>query len=312
MSAMALLWRRRSSILDMWLLVVLWAWFIETVLLSMTNTRFSLVWYAGRAFGLSASSFVLLVLLYESTTLYARLALTARAKERERERQQLAVEVIAGSIAHELQQPLTSIVSNSAAGIRLLKQNPPDLGETTTALQEIGSEGRRAGDIIRSIRAALTGARVTMAPVDMSELVRESVEFLRMELQMHQISVQIEATPDLHPVLGNRSQLLQVLANLITNAFEAMIDVTDRPRVLAVRSAFSGPGSVSVTVQDSGPGIAPELAKNIFDPFFTTKARGSGIGLAICRSIIEAHGGEISASPAKEHGSIFRIILPAS
>jgi signal transduction histidine kinase len=311
-SAMVLLWQRRSSVLDMWLLVVLWAWFIETVLLSMTNSRFSLVWYAGRGVGLLASSFVLLVLLYESTTLYARLALAAHAKERERERQRLALEVIAGSIAHELQQPLTAILSNSVAGVQLLRQSPPDLAEASAALRDIGSEGRRAGDIIKSIRAALTGAKSTMAPVDISELVHESVGFLRMELQTHQISVQVDTTPDLPHVLGNKGQLVQVLANLITNAVEAMADLTNRPRMLRVRSALSAADSVSITVEDSGAGIDPEVAKNIFDPFFTTKSRGSGLGLAICRFIIEAHGGQILASPGKEHGSIFHILLPAS
>jgi signal transduction histidine kinase len=311
-SATALLWRRSSSLLDMWLLVVLWAWFIETLLLSMTNSRFSLVWYAGRAFGLLASSFVLLVLLYESTTLYARAALAAGAKARERERQHLALEVIAGSIAHELQQPLAAITSNSAAGIVLLRQTPPDLGETIAALQEIGSEGRRAGDIIESIRAALTGAKLTIAPIDMSELVRESVSFLRIELQSHQVSVQVEAMPGLPAVLGNKGQLVQVITNLITNAMEAMLEVTDRTRELNVRCVLSSPGSVSVSVQDSGSGVDPELAEQIFDPFFTTKARGSGLGLAICRFIIQAHGGQIFAFAAKPHGTVFQILLPAA
>ena len=311
LTAMALLWRRRSSVLDIWLLVVLWAWFIETFLLSMTNSRFSVVWYAGRGFGLLASCFVLLALLYESTTLYARLALAAGAKERERERQRLTLQVIAGSIAHELQQPLSAIVSNSAAGVQLLKQSPPDLREASDAFEDIASEGRRSSDIIKSIRAAMTGATQTMAPVDMDQIVRETVRLLRMELQTQEVSVQVEAPSDLPLVLGNRSQLVQVLANLITNAIEAMAELADRPRTLSVRSALCAPGNVSVMVEDSGPGIDPQLAARIFDPFVTTKTRGTGLGLAICRFIIESHGGQISAYPGKEHGSIFQILLPA-
>jgi signal transduction histidine kinase len=310
--AIALLWRRRSSVLDMWLLLVLWAWFIETLLLTVNYSRFSMVWYVGRGVGVLASSLVLIVLLYESMLLYARLALAAGEEDRERERQRLTLEVIVGSIAHELTQPLSAIVTNSDAGRKLLAHSPPNLAETSAALDDIAVAGRRANDIIKSIRATLTGAELPMAPIDMSQLVRESLNFLRIELLRHDILVQLDAATPLPPIRGNKSQLLQVLANLITNALEAMIEVTDRPRVLCIRSALCSPPGVSVTVEDSGRGVDAEHESRIFEPLFTTKSSGQGLGLAICRTIIESHGGRISATRGKVHGSVFQIVLPAS
>jgi signal transduction histidine kinase len=311
LTAVALLWTRRSSVLDMWLLVVLWAWLIETVLLSMTVSRFSLVWYAGRTFGLLGSSFVLLVLLYESTTLYARLALAAGAQARERERQHLSLEVIAGSIAHELSQPLSAIAANADAGLQLLAQTPPDLAEARAALGGIATGYCRARDIIKSTRDTLRGAVQPMGPVDIAQTIQETLTILRLELHTHGVSVQLAVSPHVPLVQANKGQLLQVLVNLITNAIESMLDVKDRPRVLSISLSMCDPAHVSITIEDSGVGVDANTSRRIFDPFFTTKSRGTGLGLAISRSIIEAHGGKISASRARAHGSVFQILLPA-
>jgi signal transduction histidine kinase len=308
--AIAVLWRRRSSVLDVWLLLVLWAWFIETMLLSMTTARFSLVWYAGRVFGVLASSFVLLALLYESTMLYARIALAAATRDGERDRQRLTLQVVASSIAHELSQPLSAIVANSDAGLQLLDRSPADLVEARAALRDIASEGRRVSELIKSIRAALTGAAQPMAWVDLGLLIRETLTVLRSELQADQVTVQLEITSGVPPVRGNKGELLQVLVNLITNALDAMAEVSDRPRVLSIRFAPCAPAGVSVAVEDTGVGVDAQQAERIFDPFFTAKPHGTGLGLAICRSIIEAHGGRISVSGGRQHGSIFQIFLP--
>jgi signal transduction histidine kinase len=310
--AIALLWRRRSSVLDLWLLVVLWAWLIETLLLSMTTSRYSVVWYAGRAFGILSSSFVLLVLLYESTMLYARLALSVAAQDRERERQRLTLEVVVGSIAHELHQPLTSIMANGEAGVQLLAQNPPDLREASAALSDIASEVRRASDVIKSIRDTLADAAQPTTLVDLGQIVKETFALLRTELQAHDVSVELELAAQLPPVQGNKVQLLQVILNLVTNALESMLEVTNRPRVLHVSAQAPAPTTVSVTVEDTGVGIEPENTSRIFDPLFTTKAGGTGLGLAICRSIIESHGGRIAVARGPAYGSIFEILLPSS
>ena len=178
------------------------------------------------------------------------------------------------------------------------------------ALDDIESDGFRASSIINSIRVTMTGSAPPVALLSIGQLVHEALTLVRFDLRAHDVSVQLEAAPDLPTVMGNKGQLLQVLVNLITNALEAMREVTDRPRMLSIRSSVWAPKMVSIAVADSGPGIPAEHAGRIFDPFFTTKSRGTGLGLAICQQVVEAHGGRISASSGTEHGSIFEILLP--
>jgi signal transduction histidine kinase len=308
-AAIALLWRHRSSVLTLWLLVALWAWLMETLLLSLNTTRFSLFWYGG-IFGAIASCLVLLVLICETTALYARVALSAEARSEEGERQRLALQVVTGSVSHELQQPLTAIIGNSEAAQVLLAQSPPNLADARGAIADVVSEAYRASDIIRSINATLKGQPSPLAPVSVGKIVSEALRSLHGELRINNVVVQLQIPADLPMVLGDRSQLLQVLVNLMTNAIEAMANVTDRPRLLTIHASSADTTEVSVTVADSGTGIDTEHAASIFDPFFTSKSRGMGLGLAICRRIIEAHGGHISTAPAADHGLVFDILLP--
>jgi signal transduction histidine kinase len=310
-AALALLWSRRSSVLDLWLLLAMWAWFLEMLLVSISTSRFSVTWYAG-AFGVLGSCFILIILLYDVTVLYARFALAAAARDREGERQRLTLQVVASSVEHEMQQPLTVIASNAEAGMQFLSRTPPEVAELSGALDDILAASYRASDIMKSVRATLTGATQSMAPVNMSQLIRETLSYLDTELRTQQVSVQVQVSSDLPTVWGNRGQLIQVLVNLITNALEAMHDVPDGRRVLAISSAAAPGDGVLIVVGDSGGGIVSEHLGRIFDPFFTTKARGTGLGLAICRRIIDAHGGSISASRGPIRGSVFRIELPVA
>jgi C4-dicarboxylate-specific signal transduction histidine kinase len=295
----------------MWVLVAMWAWLIETLLLSLNRTRFNLFWYGG-VFGAIASCLVLLILIYETTMLYARVALSAEARSKEGERQRLALQVVTGSVTHELGQPLAAIFHNSEAAQTLLAQNPPDLPEARVAIDDVASDAHRASDIISSINVTLRGVPSPVAPVSIGKIVGEALRFLRGELRANNVAVQLEIPADLPMVLGNRSQLMQLLTNLITNAVEAMAQVTDRPRLLTIRATLGLSSKVCVTVADSGTGIDTEHSAHIFDPFFTTKSRGTGLGLAICRRIIEAHGGHISTPAATDRGSIFEFLLPTA
>jgi signal transduction histidine kinase len=308
-TAIAFLWRDRSSLLTMWLLVAQLAWLIETLLLSLSHSRSSVFWYGG-IFGQIASCLVLLVLVYETSTLYGRLALAAEQRNKEADRQRLTLQVVAASLAHELQQPLATLLLNGDVARTHLAQTPPNVAGVRAALDDIESDGFRASNIINSLRATVTGSAPPVAPLSIGQLVHQALTLVRFGLRAHDVSVKLEAAPDLPPVIGNEGQLVQVLVNLITNALEAMLEVTDRPRVLDIRASVRAPKMVSVTVADSGPGIPAEHAGRIFAPFFTTKSRGTGLGLAICRQIIEAHGGRISASAGTEHGSIVEILLP--
>jgi PAS domain S-box-containing protein len=215
-----------------------------------------------------------------------------------------------GSIAHEINQPLSAIVANASAGLRWLERTTPDVDETRTVLREIVDEGHRAGEIIKGIRAMFRADDKSRVSVDLNELVREVLVLTQDERRNWQIEVHSELDENLPSVTADRVQLQHVLFNLMTNAIDAMESVTDRNRILRVKSKPNGSAGVLITVEDSGIGIAPENINRIFSAFFTTKSHGMGLGLAICRSIVESHGGRLSASPNYPHGATFQIVLP--
>ena len=245
------------------------------------------------------------------------LAELAAAREREiadqaRSAQQTLLTTMgrmAASIAHELNQPLAAIVTNGNASLRFLAKSPPDLDEVRAALKCVVSDGHRASQVIGTIRSMFQKDGQKKAPVKVNQLVQEVLGLLEGDLRNQQVSLRIELEEQPIQVLGDLVQLQQVILNLITNAIDAMGSVTERPRVLRVRSETKE-SCVVITVEDSGAGIDPKSRTRIFDAFYTTKSHGMGIGLAICRSVIEAHGGRISASPGNPNGCVFQVVLP--
>jgi C4-dicarboxylate-specific signal transduction histidine kinase len=219
---------------------------------------------------------------------------------------------VAASIAHEIKQPLAAIVTNGSAASRWLAKKPPDLEEVQASVNRVVMEGHHAGQVIESIRAMFEQAPREKSRLDANELIQEVLTFTGSEIQRHRVAVQTELADKLPPLLADRIQLQQVLRNLIMNALEAIDAVTDRARVLTMRSTAHDSKSVLITVEDSGTGIEPKNMQRIFDSFFTTKPHGMGMGLAICRSIIDSHGGSLSALPGHPHGTVFRVILPTS
>jgi signal transduction histidine kinase len=309
-TAIALLFWRRSSVLDLWLLVAVWAWLIETALLSTTVSRFSLVWYAGRFYGLVSSAFVLLMLLSETTMLYARLALSVMAQQRERETRLMTLDAMSAAIAHEIKQPLGAIVTNAAAGQRWLGRSPPALERALETFKEIAADGHRAADVIQSVRELFRTSEQAGTALDTNHLIEETIALLRGELEAQRIDVRLDLAGELPMIPAHRGQLQQVILNVVTNAADAMRSVTDRARVLKVKSEALPSGGVAVSVEDTGTGIKPEQMDRVFDAFYTTKARGMGMGLAICRSIVEAHGGTLSVAPCAPYGTVFHVALP--
>jgi len=309
--AFSLLWTQQRSVLDLWLLVVVWAWLIETILLTTTLYRFSLVWYAGRIYGLLSASFVLLVLLSEATMLCARLALSVMAQRHEREGRLMTLDTITASVAHEINQPLTAIVVNGNASLRYLARVKPDVDEARAALNDIINDSHRASQIIGSIRAMFKKDAQKKVRLDVNALIREVLALSNSELQNQQIVVQTELQQGIPEVFADRVQLQQVFLNLIVNAVEAMNPLARTGRLLLIRSLHHERDGVVITVQDSGIGIDPKNNNRIFDAFFTTKPNGTGMGLAICRSIVEAHGGRLWASPGIPRGATFHVALPS-
>jgi PAS domain S-box-containing protein len=239
-------------------------------------------------------------------------ALRAARAELAHSTQMMTISGMAASIAHEIKQPLAAIVASGNAGLRWLARATPDLDEARAALKRIVDDGHRTGEVIDGIRSMLKHDRQTEAPEDVNELIREVLVLLHDEIQSRQVSTRIELGDGLPKVSANRVQLQQVLVNLIMNAVDAMSTVVNRPRILRVRSEVSDTNRLMITVEDSGTGIDPKNIDRIFETFFTTKSQGMGMGLSICRSIIERHGGRISVSHGEPHGSMFHILLPAA
>jgi signal transduction histidine kinase len=308
--AIVLLSARRRSVLDLWLLAVSCAWLLGSLLLILIGERFSVAWYGNRVFAALSATFVLLVLLWESTMMYARLARLVIEQRREREQRLMSMDAVAASIAHEVNQPLGAIAMNSAAGLRWLEKTPPDLEEARAALQRMTSDSHRASKVIESIRAMFRPSSRERVALSINESILEAIAHVRDNLQAERVSVQLELASRLPPVLGDKGQLQQVILNIITNAAEAMSQVSEQDRVLCIRSAELEEGGVQVSITDSGPGIDPKDLGRIFDAFYTTKRDGMGMGLAISQSIIRAHGGLLSASAGDPRGTVFRFVLP--
>ena len=217
---------------------------------------------------------------------------------------------MAAAIAHEIKQPLAAMVTDANAAINWLALAPPNIEETRSAVQGIIGAGNRAGEVIDRIRSMFKQADVQMTLLDANEIIREIVKLARGDLIDQQVSVHTELANELPHVLGDRIQLQQVIFNLVNNAIDAMRSVKDRPRVLRITSAMHQSASVQLVVEDSGTGIDSKIMDRIFDPFYTTKSHGMGMGLSICRSIVEVHRGRLLASSQVDHGSIFRLVLP--
>ena len=219
---------------------------------------------------------------------------------------------LSASIAHEVNQPLTAIVNYAGAALRWLAKPVPDLDEVRASLEDIVNQGHRASEVVGNVRAMFNKDDEARAPLDINELVQEVLRFVRVELQTQEITVQTGLGTQLPLVLANKGQLQQVVLNLVRNAADAMNSVSDRARVLRVNSAIHDPDHVLVSVEDSGTGIDPKDIERIFESFFTTKSDGMGMGLSICRSIIEAHNGRLWASTGIDRGSVLNVQLPAA
>ena len=308
--AIIVLWVRWRSVLDLWLMVVMCAYVIEICLTSFFSTRFSVGWYVGRACGLLSGSLLLFVLLYEITILYAQLLRAVFAQRREREARLVTGDAVAATIAHEIKQPLSGMITNVDACFRWLDRATPDLDEAKAVLKQIATDGHRTAAVIESIRAIFKKVPLNRTSLDVNDLIGEAIALTRSDLQRHQIEVQVEPDAKVPRVRGDRIQLQQMLLNLITNAIDSMA-TKDGARVLCVRSEVHDSRGVRVSVADTGTGIGSQDVERIFSPLFTTKSGGMGMGLSICRSIIEAHNGRLWVAPNKPEGAVFWFMLPA-
>jgi C4-dicarboxylate-specific signal transduction histidine kinase len=219
---------------------------------------------------------------------------------------------LTASIAHEVNQPLAAVVANAEACLRWLDRGTPDLDAARRSVEWVIDDGIRASEVIRRVRALANKTEIEKVPVDVNEVVREVVALVQRELTSHRVSLRMELAPALPTTLGDRVQLQQVMINLVMNGIEAMQSVPDRPREVVIRSRQQETQQVLASVTDCGVGIAAEDADRLFSAFFTTKSSGMGMGLSICRSIVEAHGGRLWATANVPHGATFQFTLPVN
>jgi C4-dicarboxylate-specific signal transduction histidine kinase len=217
---------------------------------------------------------------------------------------------LTASIAHEVNQPLGATVTSAASCARWLAPNPPQMDKARRALERIANDGRRAGVIIQRIRALMKRQAPRKDWLDVNETILEVIALTQYELRRNDIVLETRLSEGLPRVSGDKVQCQQVLLNLIINAIEAMSGIEERRRELTMISATDGPDAVRIEVRDTGTGLDPERAAHLFEPFYTTKAEGLGIGLSISRSIVEAHGGRLTAGANAPYGAVLCIWLP--
>jgi C4-dicarboxylate-specific signal transduction histidine kinase len=219
---------------------------------------------------------------------------------------------LTASIAHEVQQPIAAVVTDARVCRKWLDRATPDLDEARSCLEGIIKAGNRASEVIRRIRTLAKKAEIERVALSVNDVIKEVIALVQGELTSHLVSLQLELAPTLPTIMADRVHLQQVVINLVMNGIEAMQSVTDRPRQLVIQSSKEATQQVHVSVTDCGVGISTENAGRLFETFFTTKSSGMGMGLSICRSIIEAHGGRLWVTPNVPFGATFEFTLPVN
>lgn len=312
--ALTLLWTRLRSALDQWLIIVACAACAQLVFGILPGaTRFSVGFYTGRIFSLVTASILLVGLLVDLEALYGRIAQSNMLMRRERNNKLMTLEAMSTAITHEVRQPLTAIAMNSEAMLSILECSPPttpNLDEMRSILTDIIADSHRTSETFNNLRALFAKSRQEKRAININETIRRALYLARGELRNHRIVVVAALESQLPLVVGHEGQLSEVLINLVNNAVEAMRGIKDRKRTLRIRTKRHGDNEIAVSVDDSGPGIDPDKLDDIFDAFISTKSGGMGLGLAICRMIVDQHGGRISASSSVEGGAAFHFVLP--
>jgi signal transduction histidine kinase len=313
------LWWRRRSVLDLWLAVVLCAWLCELLLSVILNpARFTFGFYMGRVYSAVAASIVLVLLLFDTTALYAQLARAITTERRERERRLAEMEAMLSHLSrvgdlgnvvthliHEVNQPLAAIGNYLSALQRLIAMN--DAEKVASTIEKTIGQSERAREIIRRLRDFVAKREIERRPEPLTATIDDAIAVARASTGRTGIEIEVALDPRVNHVVVDRLQIEQVLVNLIRNASEAM--ATSPHRRLSIRSRRLDGERVEISVADTGPGLAPELRERLFQPFNTTKPTGMGVGLSICRFIIEAHGETLQVEDNPGGGALFRFTL---
>jgi signal transduction histidine kinase len=302
---------RRRTVLDLWLMVTLFAWLPNFLIAAVASSvRFSVGWYAARGFALVASCMLLSVLLTEMIVLYSRLASALTMQRRERANRLVSIDAATAAIAHEIRSPLGSITLNASTALQQLLAQPPQLEEMNVILKDIEEASLRADATIASVRGLFKNTTDQITTICIEDVVWQVLRLLRHELQFNEISVVTDLGVETSLVCADSAQLQQVILNLLKNAIEAMSSTPPDRRRLNIGTRRDGNSSVLLFIQDSGAGVHPQDQNRIFEAFFTTKPAGMGLGLAICRMIVERYEGSLVLAKSSSQGAIFEVALP--
>jgi signal transduction histidine kinase len=303
---------RRRTVLDLWLMVTLFAAVPNFLVAAYAGSaRFSAGWYTARGFALIASCMLLSVLVTEMTVLYSRLASALVMQRRERANRIVSIDAATAAIAHEIRSPLASITLNADTAEQELDAQPPHVEEIRSILKEIGGASLRVNETIKSVRGLFTDAADQPALISIESVARQVLRLLQHELQFIEVVVATEFRVEAPFVQADPVQLQQVILNLIKNAIEAMASTPPNGRRIQIGTRLDEPKSfVLLSVQDTGTGVLPQDQNRLFEAFFTTKLAGMGLGLAVCRTIIERYGGRLVLAKSSPQGSTFEIALP--
>jgi len=311
-ATLALVVARTRTVLDVWLTVTLFAALPNVAQgVFFTAPRYTVLWYVARCYTLIASCTVLAVLLTETTMLYTRLSSAMLAQRRERIDRLMNVRAATAAMIHEIRQPLSAIVAESDAALAMLDNDHPNIEDVREAVKSAGASALRVNEVLSSTGGLFKGATQAKLPLDLNDLTRQVLQIVHHDLASHRVAVTAYYAASLPLVRGDRTQLQQVILNLIRNAIEAMDSVDPAVRHLRLATTLRPKTRVVLSVRDSGPGIKPAEQQHIFDAFYTTKPAGTGLGLAICQSILEDHGGALQLTSGGAGGCIFEVVLPA-
>jgi signal transduction histidine kinase len=312
-TALLMLLLRGRTVLDLWLMVAIFATLPDLALSTLvTAPRYTFGWYAARSYALIASSTVLVVLLSETTILYARLGSAIGLLRRERANRLMTIDAATAAMAHEVRQPLAGLVMRGGAAKNYLAHTPPNIGRAVECIDGMVEAGHRAEEVISAIRGLIRKTGDQKSLIDVNAVARQALSLVNHDLQLQGVAVNADYQSGLPDVLGNGLLLQQVVLNLLRNAIDAMAPVQQKARQLRLATAINGASTVLLSIADSGSGVSAEDQPRIFDPFFTTKSTGTGLGLSICQTIIEEYGGKLRLARTGAAGSVFEMSLPVA
>lgn len=309
-AATALLMRRDKSVLDLWLLVGLSAWALQSLLNITLQTRYTVGWYGLNGMTLASSLVLMVALIAESNRLYARLALQTAARKRERDARLMSLDAVTAAIAHEIGQPVAATRLSVAAGLEWLDRKNPDPRMAIKSMRAAIEAGNRIFEVINSVRETYSRGATPLSELNLNDLIHETAQLLELECTSQRISLRLDLDKTSAPILANRMQIQRVLMNVLINAIDSIGAVRGRAAPIEIRTEVFGGDHVVVEIKDSGVGISSERLTEIFEPFVTTKPAGTGLGLWLSRNIVEEHGGRMWASSNDRGGATFHVQLP--